>query len=199
MTPSMRTPWAGVSRAPPRSIVLKRLAIVCAVGLLVYLFINNLPVGVPIRDRRHPFYRPDSGSGPRPKLPPQPGADSKPLPEAGQDQSDSHWLDEDASLGLYNGPIVFPRLLTSLQAIQTTGGSSSANKNVLFAAASLKSASLLLPMACQMGSELRNYVHFALAGGSEIDISELRALNGIDDSCQVIFHGKLLDPLLTTV
>ncbi|KAK4146759.1 uncharacterized protein C8A04DRAFT_9513 [Dichotomopilus funicola] len=199
MTPSMRSPWGGVSRAPPRSIVLKRLAIVCAVGLLVYLFINNLPVGIPIRDRRHPFYRPDphptgqpggpSESGPRPMVPPQLDAGQKPT----QEQSGSHWLDEDSSLGLYNGPLVFPQLLTSLQAIQTTGGSSSANKNVLFAAASLKSAALLLPMACRMGSELRNYVHFALAGGSEIDISELRALNGIDDSCQIIFHDARPD------
>lgn len=63
------------------------------------------------------------------------------------------------------------------------------NKNVLFAAASLKSASLLLPMACQMGDELRNYVHFALIGGSGIGMDELRAVNGIDKSCQVIFHG----------
>jgi hypothetical protein len=63
------------------------------------------------------------------------------------------------------------------------------NKNILFAAANLKSAALLLPMACQMGNELRNYVHFALVGGSGIDIDDLRAVNGIDESCQVIFHG----------
>lgn len=64
------------------------------------------------------------------------------------------------------------------------------NKNVLFTASSLKSAAALLPVACQMGSELRNYVHFALMSRSTIDIEELRALNGVDESCHVIFHGK---------
>jgi hypothetical protein len=63
------------------------------------------------------------------------------------------------------------------------------NKNVLFAAASLKSAALLLPLACDMGNELRNYVHFALFGGSEITVENLRSINGLDTSCQVIFHG----------
>jgi hypothetical protein len=63
------------------------------------------------------------------------------------------------------------------------------NKNVLFAAASLKSAALLLPLACDMGNELRNYVHFALFGGSEITLEDLRFINGLDASCQVIFHG----------
>lgn len=65
------------------------------------------------------------------------------------------------------------------------------NKNVLFAAASLRSAAVLLPMACQMAAELRSYVHFALAGGSDIGLEELRAINGLDDSCQVIFHGMV--------
>lgn len=64
------------------------------------------------------------------------------------------------------------------------------NKNVLFAASSLKSAAALLPIACQMGTELRSYVHFALMSRSEIGLNELRAVNGVDDSCHIIFHGS---------
>jgi hypothetical protein len=90
----------------------------------------------------------------------------------------------------YNGPIIFPELAPSLRAVTyDTQGQLQDNKNVLFAAGSLDSAAVLLPMACQMGRELRNYVHFALMSRSEIDLDDLKKINGIDDSCHVIFHG----------
>ena len=91
----------------------------------------------------------------------------------------------------YNGPIKFPHLGTSLHAITHTDGHMPKNKNVLFATASLQIASALLPMACEMADEQRNYVHFAFIGRSTISMSELLKINGIDSSCAVITHGTL--------
>ena len=89
----------------------------------------------------------------------------------------------------YNGPVRFLELAETLHAISGTKGSSEVNKNVLFVASSLRSAAILLPLACQMGKELRSYVHFALISRSEIPMAGLRDVNGIDDNCQIIFHG----------
>lgn len=87
------------------------------------------------------------------------------------------------------GSIKFPNLARTLRNIQATGGSSDRNRNVLYAAASLRSASTLLPMACQMSDKGLNYVHFALFGRDEIALDELLEVNGIDSSCKLILHG----------
>ncbi|KAF7521932.1 hypothetical protein G7054_g12281 [Neopestalotiopsis clavispora] len=71
------------------------------------------------------------------------------------------------------------------------------NRNILFAASSLKSAATLLPVACQMGQESRNYVHFALISRSDIDMEELQKINGIDEGCQIIFHDARADSMAT--
>ncbi|KAJ4414477.1 hypothetical protein N0V85_003128 [Neurospora sp. IMI 360204] len=197
--PPVRSLQWNAARIPPRK-TLKRLAIALTVAIFVYLFIHNIPTDNPIRDHRHPVYHPVPAQRPsnapgvpklnpdRPWKPPTkpetvkqkpkpvPEVDLKPVSEAG-----------------YNGPITFPNLAVSLQAIYETQGTSPTNKNILFVASSLKSAAKLLPMACQMGTELRNYVHFALMGRSDIDIEELQTINGIDQSCQIIFHDARLD------
>lgn len=194
--PRASSRWTAATGGSQRN-TLRRLAIVLALGVFVYLFIHNLPTDVPIRDLRHPVYRPgvsgDGGNrapGPMPKLKPgrKPHRPGYPPPKPAAPPA-PHAPEAAAPSKSYDGPLVFPELLHSLEAIYSTDGMHQLNKNVLFAAASLKSASLLLPMACQMGGELTNYVHFALVGGSVIDVDELRALNGIDESCQVIFHG----------
>lgn len=188
---SIRPPWSGATRPSPRK-TLKRLAIVLALGIFVYLFVKNLPTDVPIRDRRRPVYEPQPvpdqlpPPGPMPKLKP----DRRPIGPPETPSSEPSLT----SVKNYNGPIKFLKLASTLRAISTTGGSSHSNRNVLFAAASLKSVGLLLPMACKMGEELRNYVHFALMGGTEIEMEKLRIVNMIDDSCQVVFHGALQDP-----
>ena len=191
-TSSIRSQWAAATGAPKRKM-LKRLAVIVALAVFVYLFISNLPTDLPVRDRRRPVYHPELGSekppapGPMPKLKPD-RKPQRPLPPYSPPPSDNA-----PPTSSYNGPLKFERLLPSLQAIYSTGGNAPLNKNVLFAAASLKSAALLLPMACQMGMELRNYVHFALLGGSEIDMEKLRAVNGIGESCEVIFHDARPD------
>lgn len=90
----------------------------------------------------------------------------------------------------YDGPLKLPHLGSSLEAIMLeTHGRMQHNRNVLFSAASLKSAALLLPMACQMAAERQSYVHFALMSRSDISIKELLAINGIDKSCPLVMHG----------
>lgn len=89
----------------------------------------------------------------------------------------------------YDGPVRFLELAETLQAIGATKGSQQVNKNILFMASSLKSADILLPIACQMGRELRAYIHFALISRVEMPIKQLAEINGIGDDCHILFHG----------
>ncbi|KID79107.1 hypothetical protein MBR_00419, partial [Metarhizium brunneum ARSEF 3297] len=93
----------------------------------------------------------------------------------------------------YDGPIRYPALASSLGAIASTGGDSPHNRNVLFAAASLKSVSTLLPMACEMGIERQSYVHFAFIGTADIAMQDLLKVNGIDKTCPLILHDARPD------
>lgn len=173
--------WAP-ARAPMRKTI-KRLALAIAIGFLVYVFVHNIPTDLPIRDRRRPVYKHDGDGAKLSSFQPPPRKSKPPSPShAGHDA--------EPPAQAYSGPVKFLELAESLHAISSTRGGFLMNKNVLFTASSLKSAAALLPVACQMGSELRNYVHFALMSRSTIDIEELRALNGVDESCHVIFHGK---------
>ncbi|KAK7417524.1 hypothetical protein QQX98_004488 [Neonectria punicea] len=98
----------------------------------------------------------------------------------------------------YSGPINFPNLGKTLRLLSGTGGGIERNRNVLFATASLQSASTLLPMACQMAAHDANYVHFALASRSPISLKELLELNGIDDSCKLFLHDARPDSPTTS-
>jgi hypothetical protein len=89
----------------------------------------------------------------------------------------------------HRGPLKFPELAETLRNIQGTGGAYERNKNILFAASSINSASTLLPMACQMSAQEKNHVHFALMSRKEIPIKELLEINGIDKSCKIYIHG----------
>lgn len=95
-----------------------------------------------------------------------------------------------AAARTYNGPIRFPELAKSLRAISGTGGAMFKNRNVLFAASNLKSAAIVLPLACQMAGERDNYVHFALFGPSDITMENLLLVNGVDEKCKLLLHGK---------
>ncbi|KAF5540260.1 hypothetical protein FMEXI_8534 [Fusarium mexicanum] len=96
----------------------------------------------------------------------------------------------------HRGPLKFPELAETLRNIQGTGGAYERNKNILFAASSINSASTLLPMACQMSAQEKNHVHFALMSGEEIPIKELLEINGIDKSdksCKIYVHDARTD------
>ncbi|RFU32857.1 hypothetical protein B7463_g3447, partial [Scytalidium lignicola] len=95
----------------------------------------------------------------------------------------------------FNGPIKFYQLASSLRAIgfRYGTGSERVNQNVVFAAASLKSVSILLPIACEMGMKDRNQVHFAIMGRDEISLEMLKDVNGIKDECKIFFHDARPD------
>lgn len=110
-----------------------------------------------------------------------------PPPSENDEKSDDS--SEEHGQQSYNGPIKFYRLASSLHGISRTMGSRPSNRNVLFAASSLKSVANLMPMACEMGKWDRNYVHLAIMGRSTLSLEEILEVNGIQkDSCLVYFH-----------
>lgn len=173
--------WKSAPRVAPRK-TLKRIAILVLIAVAAYLFIHNIPTDVGPRRSGRPTY-------PEARAPPAAAAPKPKAPEASENVDDDG--DESGHPGRsYDGPVRFMELAETLHAISGTHGGSTLNKNVLFAASSLRSAGSLLPLACKMGRELRSYVHFALLSRNDIKIEELRAVNGIDKSCEIIFHGR---------
>lgn len=174
-------------RLPPRK-TFKRLGTLLLLAVAVYVFIHNIPTDIGPQDtRRRPQYgRTGSDTG----LWPSQGRGSvKPQPVPADETLDDH-KGADVAARDYDGPIRFLELAESLHAIGETKGSSQVNRNVLFVASTVASVNALLPFACQMGRELRSYVHFALISRSEIAWKQLRDVNGIDEGCHIIFHGR---------
>ncbi|KAL6795297.1 hypothetical protein J3E68DRAFT_403892 [Trichoderma sp. SZMC 28012] len=130
-----------------------------------------------------------------PKPPtPKPQAEPQAEPQGGSGSGIGEGKGAAEAPKTYNGPLKLPHLGPSLQAIITdTSGRLQKNRNVLFATASLRSAALLLPMACQMATERQNYVHFALMSRSDMPMKELLAINGIDKECPLIVHDARPD------
>ncbi|ROW16582.1 hypothetical protein VPNG_01676 [Cytospora leucostoma] len=178
--------WKSATRLPPRK-TFKRIGLLLLAITAIYLFIHNIPTDLGPAKTGRPFY-----THPNPNAPPG----GVPRPNSANAVGD---LDKEKDLTAtrrdYNGPVRFLYLGETLHAIAGTKGTSPVNKNVLFAASSLQSAASLLPLACQMGRELRSYVHFALMSRSEISIEELQEVNGVDDSCQIIFHDARAEHL----
>ncbi|KAI1470681.1 uncharacterized protein F4812DRAFT_418612 [Daldinia caldariorum] len=184
----LRQPNWHPARVPPRRS-LKRIAIVLVVAAVIYLFIKNIPILGPNIQMRRPSYTyldldsthdaaaPRGPSYDRPKPPP-----ARP-----------HTRPPNTPERKYNGPVKFLGLAQTLQGIGATRGAMVINRNVLFATSSLKSAATLLPIACQMGTQLQNYVHFALMSRSDITLQDLREINGIDESCHIIYHDARPD------
>ena len=170
------------SWAPRRSMPgFRRRRVIFAVVacLLIYLFIHNLPADfgsdLPNEGTRVSS-RSSSSSVRQPPPKSRPPHHHKPL--EGEDQ-------------YYEGAIKFYNLAISLQGAVGLGGSSGVNKNVLFAASSLQSASAIIPVACEMAQWNRNHVHFALMGRDDLDIEEIKGLNGIgDEDCNIHWHGR---------
>jgi hypothetical protein len=97
------------------------------------------------------------------------------------DAETEHW---------FNGPIKYYDLASSLNAIaKNTKGGGLSTRHVLFAASNVKSAGILLPLACEMANFKRNDVHFAFMGRDDISIDLLKQVNGVKAGCDVWFHG----------
>ena len=151
---------------------------------LLYLFIHNIPTDLGSIDERmgRPL-RPGHVMHGAQELREPTGAPSKDLDR--DDEQGEHY---------YNGEIKFYRLATTLQAISRTMGSRQNNRNVLFAASSLKSVANLVPMACEMGKLEFNYVHLAILGRDPLPLEDILEVNGMHtNSCTVYFHDARAD------
>ena len=95
----------------------------------------------------------------------------------------------------YDGPIKFYRLGSTLRAqASMTDGFARQNRNVVFVVSSLKSASALLPMICEMAYWKRNHVHAVFMGREDISWEGLWEVNGIDtEQCPAVWHDARPD------
>ena len=172
-------------RKPASSIRKRRIIyIICAV-VFVCLFVKNIPTDVGPHPRwadTRVYQGPKEGNlaapstGPPARKPPRPPITS---------EAQEHYHD---------GPIKFYKLASSLHSVARFGGLKDANKNVLFAAANLKSLSELMPLACEMARWERSDVHFAVMGRDDMDIQELQNINGAKaEDCNLHWHDARPD------
>lgn len=171
--------WAVKKQVP----AWRRRRILYTLGavLFVYLFILNIPtdLGPDVSRISHEAY-PSAKQGKalskavdaptkKPRHPPRPS------------EAEEHYHD---------GPIKFFKLAASLHAASQYKGQHESNKNIIFAASSLKSVSELLPLACEMARWERNDVHFAFMGRDDMEIPEILKLNGLSEDCNIHWHGE---------
>lgn len=149
--------------------------------LFIYLFVKNIPddLGPSTRD-----FNPRLNQGG--KLP-----EGRADPPANKPRRPT--IPSEAEEHYHDGPIKFYKLASSLHSVARLGGQHDSNKNVFFAASSLKSASEIIPLACEMARWDRNDVHFAIMGRDDMEIQEIRSLNGAVDDCNVHWHDARPD------
>ncbi|MDI1486366.1 MAG: hypothetical protein OHK93_005593 [Ramalina farinacea] len=182
--PSQPAPWS--VRKPAPAVRKRRILYLLGFLLFAFLFIRNLPTDLGPRyrmadTRLQPLTPPDSKlvkpqTDPQKKKPPKP---------AGPTEAEEHYFD---------GPIKFYKLAATLYAATKLRGDREFNKNVLFAASSLKSLSELLPLACEMARWERSDVHVVIMGRDDMDLQEIRQVNGVaEDGCPVHWHDARPD------
>lgn len=176
--PGVRSPFASVWSARRGQAItgkrsMRRIGIGLALIVFFYYFFKNMPTDLEPQHGR-PHYQPVEYAG-NGRYPKPPGLTSEEHEASTESQ---HY---------FNGAIKFYQLAASLNKI--TNAKANINNNVLFAASSLKSAAILIPIACEMAQFQRNKVHFALMGRDEIPIDILRSVNGYSEECSVMFHG----------
>ena len=156
--------------------VITTLLVIALIWIVLYRLPQDLvsnPFSSPSFD---PIYDPTSEEN-EPKGPPP--------RESGKSAKEQHY---------YEGLIRFFRLASSLHQLSQTSGYSSVNRNILFAAASLKSASALIPMACEMTRWDRNHVHVAIMGRDNLSMREIQEINGVNlSTCKVFWHDARPD------
>ncbi|MCJ1416095.1 hypothetical protein MMC32_002430 [Xylographa parallela] len=172
-------PWKKGNAAP--RVRKRRLIIGLLIGLVVYIFFKNMPTDLSPVAKRVDTRVPGRTFGgiPLPRTPSR-----KPPHPDGESQSEKRY---------YDGPINFYSLGASLHGIAKTMGYRERNKNVLFAAASLQSASRLIPMACEMSRWNRNTVHFAFMGRDDLPLKDIQVLNGVGSDCGIYWHDARPD------
>lgn len=165
----------------------KRRIIALCIGLFVlWLFVHHMPEPLGPVEKRYgqgglgtsqPFGQPRRGPGPT-------GAPPR-SPQGTRTEDAKHY---------FSGPIKFYQLGRTLHAITKTWGYQTVNRNVLFAASNLRSASVLIPIACDMAKWNRNYVHMVFMGRDNMDLDEILEINGVDrQECDVFWHDARPD------
>ena len=169
--------WPWITGSIPR---MRRHRLVLGVVIIIglYILFSNIPNNTsPISDQIQTGGFAHNGEVPTTY---QEAPLGKPLQTEEETEKGKHY---------YNGPVRFYYLAASLHAIARTMGYRDANKNVLFAAANLQSASRLIPMACEMARWNRNVVHFAFLGRDDIPLKDMQMINGVGAECSVFWHG----------
>ena len=153
----------------------KRVLFGILVAYLLYLFVKYIPTDVPPVSKRI-----DTRFG-------APGGHGEtPTPVDASPQGQPPPVSETTTRHYFDGPIKFYNLASTLGFDMTF---SKPNRNVLFAASSLKSAGRIIPLACDMSKQNRNNVHFAVMGREGITIDQIKQMNGISDAeCAILWH-----------
>jgi hypothetical protein len=190
--PGSRTPltplWPHHRTAARRS--LKRLALGVLAIVALYYFFKNMPTDVQQRSRRPLYIHPEAGEQTAPHAKPPPSSQG-PTTTAGT-KAEAISKGEDNELRHdFNGPIKFYKLAETLQPLSSKSEKDQGKGHVLYAASSLKSTTILVPMACEMARWKRNRVHFAVMGRDDISMDLVKAVNGITEECDVTFHGTI--------
>lgn len=175
--------WSARKPTPAASWHRRRTVLYGLIACItLYIFFKNMPAPDHPPIAQPTYIRPPrdrASTKNRPELLPEIPLQKPPYPEK-PSEAEKHY---------YDGPIRFYKLAASLHAIARLRGHMEINKNVLFAASNLKSASELIPVACEMANWGRNDVHFALMGRDDLDIHEIKELNRVDEQCNIIWHG----------
>ncbi|KAK1996720.1 hypothetical protein LX36DRAFT_712204 [Colletotrichum falcatum] len=168
--------WQPAAKMPSRRL-FRRIVYLLIIACALWYLLSDLSLGLRPRPPNYIYPYPDDPRESRDAT--LPSTARLPKGQAAPQGPERHD---------YNGPVMFHRLAASLHAIAATKGNQPVNQNVLFAASNLQSLSTLLPFACKMGTELRSYVHFALMSRSDITLDDLKKINGVDDTCYIIWH-----------
>ncbi|PYI11166.1 hypothetical protein BO78DRAFT_359717 [Aspergillus sclerotiicarbonarius CBS 121057] len=185
--PGRTQQWRPKQWKPPRP---RRLLLGLVALYLLYLFFKNMPTDLaPAPERFNPAFAQARQAALQLQ---QQQLQSPPLAHTPQGPPDRDESDTESTDELYyDGKINFYSLAQSLHRFQ---GQSSRYHVVIFAAASLKSVSDLLPLACQMANRKFNEVHFVLMGREDVSIEGIQRVNGLDDaSCPVNWHDARPD------
>lgn len=192
--PSSRSTWVPASRLTPRRSVARRLVPLLAVIAIFYLCMDWIRPQPSVPKEYNPIFPKYDGSsassGNRPWANLYPPTRSPPKSPPNQEKGRSRSGQPPARK--FNGDFTLVPLARSLREISITGGNHKYNRNVLFVSSSAKSAAALLPLACEMARERRSYVHYAIMNRSEKPLRELLRLNGVDESCGILFHGTMV-------
>ena len=158
----------------------KRILIGIFAVYLLYLFVKYIPTDVsPVSNRIDTRFGTPVGYG-------ETHAPVDPAPQGSPPRTS-----KTATEHYFDGPIKFYNLASTLG---FGTASSKTSRNVLFAASGLKSASNIIPLACDMSKQNRNKVHFALMGRDGITIDNIKQMNGISDGdCAILWHDARPD------